>query len=575
MKNRKKLLRKYLLSLPYVFDLTTTEIDMLTHNVDKSVLHVIENDGAEEAIRMIDAAASWYHIPHAEGCRNFSGENDFLAIRLICALYEKECYDKLPQKTKDNLKTFFTKDNYRSIYGSENHAIIFRAARILAAQFYKDEYFENAGMSGEECYKADEKYIREFILFRAKYGWGEFDSLGYSAEVIMVLVTLYRYLADDNLRDVCRKMTDVILLDMIEDSLGYFYGGAHGRSYPRRVIYRNGCGMSCLYRYYFGTDFEDNAMMPSVNVYLSNYVPSEIVRRIAANPVTPRESRERKHLHLMSAWTHEILRDRIEAETGSISKYTYVCEDYSIGAVNHQDDYSPLSTEMDRSYAHHQQLEWEFTLPSSEHKIFSHHLGIPDYHNINNRWTGDRGCSCGSFYSNKDTVVAMYNIDNREKTDIINAYIPLDAFKKHVLDGKYVFLEYGKLYVSVYFDTGYEICRDQNDEFCGKEFISRGWQNAVVLHVRYAADFGSFEEFTSYIKSLPVIFDREKREVTFDGIRLTRNENFVDGKQNIYPYSATYDSPIMYSEWGSGKIEIICEDEKTVYDFSRDCRAES
>ena len=56
MDNRKESLKKHLLGLPYVFDLTTTEIDMLTHNVDKAVLHVIENDGADEAIRMIDAA---------------------------------------------------------------------------------------------------------------------------------------------------------------------------------------------------------------------------------------------------------------------------------------------------------------------------------------------------------------------------------------------------------------------------------------------------------------------------------------------------------------------------------------
>ena len=568
MNSRRESLKKYLLGLPYVFDLSTTEIDKLTHNVDKAVLHVIEDEAADEAIRMIDAAASWYHIPHAEGCRNLSGENDFIAIRLIGALYEKECYDKLPQYVRDSLKTFFTKDDYRSIYGSENHALIFRASRLLAAQFYRGEYFENAGMSGEDCYKADEEYLREFILFRAKYGWGEFDSLGYTAEVIMVLVTLCKYLADDSLRDICRKMTDVIFLDMIEDSMGYYYGGAHGRSYPHRVIYRASCGMSCLYRYYFGTDFEGNDMMPSVNIYLSDYVPSEIVYRIAASPVTPRESRERKHLHLMSAWTHEILRDRLEAETGSINKYTYVCEDYSIGAVNHQDDYSPLSTEMDRGYAHHQQHEWEFTLPASEHKIFSHHLGIPGYHQINNRWTGDHGCCCGSFYSNKDTVVAMYNIDNREKPDIINAFIPLEAFKKHVPDGKYVFLEYGKLYISVYFDNGYEVCRDPDDEFCGKEFISRGRQNAVVLRVRYAADFSSLEEFIGYIKALPVVFDRDAREVFFDGIHLTRNASFVNGKQNIFPYPATYDSPIMYSEWGSGIIEIKYGDEKAVYDFN-------
>ena len=72
----------------------------------------------------------------------------------------------------------------------------------------------------------------------------------------------------------------------------------------------------------------------------------------------------------------------------------------------------------------------------------------------------------------------------------------------------------------------------------------------------------------SYIKALPVVFDRTAREVRFDGIRLARNASFVNGEQNIFPYGATYDSPIMYSEWGSGKIEIRYGDEKEVYDFS-------
>jgi hypothetical protein len=89
-----------------------------------------------------------------------------------------------------------------------------------------------------------------------------------------------------------------------------------------------------------------------------------------------------------------------------------------------------------------------------------------------------------------------------------------------------------------------------------------------VLRVKYASEFSSFEEFADYIKALPVVFDREKREVTFDGIHLTRNSNFVNGQKNLYPYPATYDSPIMYSEWGSGRIEIKCEGESTVYDFN-------
>ena len=568
MNNRRARVRDFILGLPYVFDVTTTEIDNLTHCTDRSILHIIEDNGAADAMRMIYAAANWFNLTHVDGTRDPQGEVDFLSIRLVCALHEKKCYDKLTDAVREALRLFFTTQDYRSIHGSENHALMYRASRILAAQFYKGEYFSNADMSAEECYRVDLEYIKEFILFRAKHGWGEFDALGYAGEIYIILTTLHKYTDDAELKNMCKMMLDVIMLDMINDSLSHYYGGAHGRSYPDSIIDRQRSEMSQLYRYYFGTEFETYSLNDSVNIYLSDYVPSDIVYSIVASDTLPRESRERKHLHLMSAWKYDILWDRVSKELGSINKYTYVCNDYVIGAVNHQDDYSAESIPDDRGYAHHQQQEWELTLPASSHKIFSHHYGIANYHKINTRWTGDWGCCCGSFYSDKQTVVAMYNIDNRDLTDIVNAYIPLEVFSKHLMDGKYVFLEYGKLYISVYFDNGYEVCLDAEDEFYNREFISHGWQNAVVLRVRYASEFDSFEDFIIHIKSLPVVFDRKERTVSFDNILLTTTGNFSCGEPNSYPYTTVYDSPYIYSIWGSGIIEIKCGGKNTVYDFN-------
>ena len=118
---------------------------------------------------------------------------------------------------------------------------------------------------------------------------------------------------------------DVILLDMIADSLGELYAGAHGRSYPNAILNRNEAAMTRLYRYYFGGKFYDGLEMNSVNMYLSDYLPSPIVYSIVADKKLPYENREKKHLHLMSAWTGEIDRKAIAIEQGSINKYTYVC----------------------------------------------------------------------------------------------------------------------------------------------------------------------------------------------------------------------------------------------------------
>lgn len=536
---------------------------------EQAVIHLIQGDHVREAMQALQRAADWFEHPHPRG-RDLRGEADFAAIRMLCALYERECYERLTPSVKSALKRFYLERDFKSIHGSENHALMFHASRFLAAQFYKGEYFSNYGISAEDCVLKELSYIHEFLDFRAGRGWGEFDSLGYAMEIMIILSTLHKYAENAGLKHKCHMAMDIILLDMMADSLGELYGGAHGRSYPDAILNREQAPMVRLYRYYFGGRFYDGREMGSVNIYLSDYIPSPILYEIAADKRMPCESRERKHLHCMSAWTGEIARDTLAKEQGSINKYTYICEDYCIGSVNLQEDYAKETNEGDRSYARHQQHDWELTLSGgSGHLIFSHHYAIPDYHKINNRWTGDHSCCCGSYYTNKNTAIAMYNIDNQKQLPVINAFVWLEIFGRKLLDGKYLFLEYNKLYISLYFDNGYRV--NQEDEFAGKELLSDGWQNAVVCRVEYQDQYASLEAFAEHIKALPVVFDRQKRRVTFDGIEVRRDGNSENGMENKYPYAKTYDCPFLQSEWDSRVIEVLHKDKKIIYDFINNC----
>ena len=562
MSHRKDALNR-LMALKYVFD-PAQPVPLGMHIYgDCAILHIMQDDNMEDSLRMLKYSADWFEHPHPYD-RDIRGEADFAAIRLVCALYEPACYDKLTDDIKDSLKKFFTKYDYSSIYGSENHSLMYVSARLLAAQFYKGEYFENFDISAEDCYDKDLKYLHEFLNFRAGRGWGEFDSLGYSAEIILILSTLHKYAKDDELRNKCHMAMDVILLDMMADSIEGIYGGAHGRSYPNSILNRIDSGMAELYYYYFGGKFYNGTQIHSVNVYLSDYIPSQIVYDVAYGRKMPFENRERKHLHCCSAWMFDILYDVLDKTTGSINKYTYVCDDYILGSVNRQDPY-PEGLE-DGWYARHQQHEWELTLPGGgEHKIFSHHSAVADYHKINNRWTGDNRCLCGSFYTNKNTAIAMYNIDNKETLPLINAFVPLEIFSEKIIEDKYLFLEYGKLYISLYFDNGYRV--NHEDEFENKELLSDGWQNAVVCRVEYKEGFASLAKFAEHIKSMPVVYDRIAKTVAFDNIILREDGNSEDGKENVYPYPKTYDCPFMQSDWDSKVITVTCGDKKVVYDF--------
>ncbi len=534
-----------------------------------AVFHILQGEHVEKAMQSLQFTADWFEHPHPQG-RDLRGESDFAAIRMLCALYEPDCYDRLTDAVKLSLKRFYLERDFSSIYGSENHALMFHASRFLAAQFYQGEYFACYSISAEECYEKELAYLHAFLDFRAGRGWGEFDSLGYAMEIMIILCTLHKYAKNQGLKNKCHMAMDVILLDMMADSLGELYGGAHGRSYPQAVLNRQQAPMVRLYRYYFGGRFYDGREMGSVNIYLSDYIPSPVLYEIAADKKLPYENRERKHLHCMSAWTGDIAWDTLEKEQGSINKYTYVCEDYCIGSVNRQDDYSEETNEWDRGYARHQQHEWELTLPGGDgHLIFTHHYAIPDYHKINNRWTGDHSCCCGSYYTNQNTAIAMYNIDNQKQLPLINAYVDLELFEEKLLEEKYLFLAYQKLYISLYFDNGYRI--NHEDEFAEKELLSDGWQNAVVCRVEYRDGYASLEEFAAHIKGIPVVFDRQKRRVAFDGIEIWSGGNRENGVDNAYPYEKVYDCPFLQSVWDSKVVEVIYKDKKVVYDFPNNC----
>ena len=300
---------------------------------------------------------------------------------------------------------------------------------------------------------------------------------------------------------------------------------------------------------------------------LSGYRPGEIVYDIEKNRTYPYINRERKHLHSCHAWhAANICTATLDALAPyAINKQTYVGERYLLGGINRQDMYPENIP--DKWYAHHQQHEWELTLPGgTNHKIFSHHPSDPGYHKQHNRWTGDLGCCCSTHYTNENTAVSLYNITNPEKYDYINAYVPFEIFDEVVIEDKYIFLKYTGLYISMYFSEGYRV--NKEDEYTDKELISSGRQHAVILRVEHEEKYSSMQAFMEDISSKQVVFDKENMTVEFDSVFVSYNNNGENGKTNVYPYEYLYDSPYMKSVWNSGVIELNGKDIQCVYDFN-------
>ena len=74
---------------------------------------------------------------------------------------------------------------------------------------------------------------------------------------------------------------------------------------------------------------------------------------------------------------------------------------------------------------------------------------------------------------------------------------------------------------------------------------------------------GSFEEFKAMVKKNQPQFDAETMTLSYANLKMNRRERWIDGKQVVFPYE-TYDSPCVFSKWGSGIIET----KKVVLDFN-------
>lgn len=526
-----------------------------------------------ERPRLLDEiifAADWFEHENVMG-RDPRGEADFQAIRLVPLFFE--CYDALNDKARHSLERFFFERDYTSIYGSENHAIMGRVSRLLSAQFFMNSnkvFKQFGGLDTKEMYKRDREYINVFLDYRVRRGWGEFDSLGYTAEIILILSLLYRYTNDEVLRKKTGMVIDIILLDMICDSYNGLYGGAHGRIYPGNALNNRYSSMFKIYCYYFGSRFGcgEHGAGILAPIVLSDYVPDEIVYKVEKNRKYPYMNREMKHLHSISSWTREeILWEHLNhLENFYINKQTYVDERYMLGAVNHQDDY-PNNVVEDIGYAHHQQHEWELTLPhGTNHKIFTHHPGDPGYHKTHNRFTGDLGCLCSTHYTNENTAISIYTITKPNEYPYINAVAPLEIFEKVIYDDKYLFFSYPGLYISLYFSNGYRY--NKEDEYKDIEILSDGREHGVVLRVEYNEKFASLEDFAEKIKSIPVMYKPYERYLEFDGIRVEYGNNYENGVKNVYPYGMLYDSPYMKSVWKSGVIHVTDGNSSKIYDFN-------
>ena len=498
-----------------------------------------------EANEKLLKTARWFQLSHpTTPGRDLQGEPDFVSIRMVRTIYLCDKY--IYPHVKEEIIKFFTKEDFQSKYKSENHILMFSVSKLLAAQKFKDAYFSQYNMSASEMYEKEVEFLTEFIKFRAKRGWAEFDSLNYAPEIILCLLNIIDFCEDKKLCELSENALNLILLDMIADCLGSLYCGAHGRSYEHSVLDYKNSGMYEVFNYYFVPDAEVCRLESAICT--SDFIPAKYVYDALNSKPDTYENYESKHLHSITMGPPQMF---VLQVPGSINKYTYITPYYGIGAVNYQDPYpenSPAAW-----YSHHQQHEWDLTFSGgTDIRIFTHHPGSFGTEGAEHGyWSGDLCCLCGQVFCNKNTLIATYDI-KKDKMQFIHANIPFKYFEV-IKDDKYLFLKRDNIFVSLWFSNGYRI--EDEGKYAEHEVLSDGNKHFVAVKVGTSEEYRDFDDFIKKIKEIKPVIDPDTMTMEYDNIKLNHNERFIDGKKVSFRYN-TYESPIMFEEFGSGMVTV-------------------
>jgi hypothetical protein len=541
---------------------------------NRAIANLLLGRHAKAANARLRRTAEWFDHPHPRK-RDHRGECDFAAMKLCRAWHLLKGTEKLEAATRQKIKRFFLETDFKSKHPSENHLLLWRTSRYLMAGEFRDETFKAWRRKGRTLEEDDRKWLAAYIRFRARRGWGEFDSACYLKPDWECLTNIRDYAPDADLRRLAGDMLDLLLLDMAVDSLAGMYCGAHGRIYTPHALDHSTEGTRSLQFLYFGniTAKQVGARGALVDALVSSYRPRKIVLDVALNRREPYENRERKHLHNVD----DVMPARPLA--GSIRKYTWWTPEYVMGCVQKQDPY-PANCK-GKWYAHHEQHQWDLSFATGPRaRIFTHHPGKSG--NEHGYWTGDLRCGCGHFFQNRTALVALYEIPEKQPHQFVHAYVPKSEFDEVVEENGWIFVRAGKCCAALRMLGGHKWTRDNKWKdlhgwtarrklgVC--EVVSPGGRNGAVCEAGLLADFGGFAAFRKEIAGNRVEFDRERMRLVYESKRAgkleidTRGTRKLNGEPAKLDY-ATYDCPFLKSKWDSGVIEVISGGRRARLDF--------
>lgn len=515
---------------------------------------------------------------------------------------------------------------------TENHMILFHSNQLLAGQLYPDQIFPNSGKSGKEHARQAAILIGQWIAWRARFGFSEWNSKYYH-EDLLALLNVSDYAADAQIRSKARQLIDLILLQMAIGSIHGVFGTSSGRAYADTVMNPRKDPSGVIGALLWGKGA--GVIMPTMSGIMmaaSGYRLPPLIRRIALDEPQELETFERHSLDMDEAagrnvnpeeadnlwffWGAQQYEHRQTIENAyRLTKYTqymrhgkfsrwrsYYLECERMG-LSYDPDPTPQALTRAEVYTYrtpdymlscvqdyrkgkqgYQQHIWQATL-GVDALVFTTHPGAMTLNKSArpNYWHGNMLMPRAAAY--KNVLLCIYwSKPDMYVTPFTHAYFPSSAFDETREEGGWVFGRKGDGYIALRALSGMRWGKPEDVAaiYAGwdwaqklpeqHELIAPGPSAVWICELGNPINYASFERFVAEISASSVAGDAVSVEYLspiLGKVEFGWNSPFKVGEQ-VIPLSGYPRLSNRYCDapFDSLKYEIRHGDERHLLDFT-------
>jgi hypothetical protein len=480
---------------------------------------------------------------------------------------------------------------------TENHWAMYHASLFLAAEQWPGlpgtEWYN--GKSSDENLADAREYLLHWMKITTTIGQGEFDSPDYFPEYVTATILLADYAQDPAIRTRGEMLLEYILADFAVEHLDGQYLGGFSRIYQPAVFMPLNSGASAFAFLYFGTGQPTTSswtLLPA----LSEFRMPQIIYHIATDRSKPYIHRERKRVRNVIRFGPE--------KNPPVYKYTYVTKDYGLGSLQggllqpiQQHTwgvrylYGRPYTTIFGLHPYWSSYELGMFFPEELKPLIADVVASKGTYNNPDKWTG--GSPFERTFQQKNTLIVLYDIQPGTMTEHIDGFFPRNLEERIVDPSGWILCKAGDTYVGWYPLQEYEWIEEKDVQGVVKPGVGvpqeipkhqeeGNWrlrsyklQNGYVIEVRSKDEIGSFEKFSSSLRShvpqailRPGAVSVRYRTINGEDMQFAFPEKrTLNGKSVDLSKTRLFEGPFLNADAGSGKLTMTYKGERRVLDF--------